>query len=149
MTRHLLRPPAAIARRTSTGSALVEFALVIPVLLMLLLGTVELGWGIYVYHFVASAASQAARYASVRGAECSSWPSACPASASDIQTYVRDLAPGAIDTSALTVSTTWTPNNSPGSVVNVTVQYNFLLNVPFTAPITLSLQTSSDLVINQ
>ncbi len=128
---------------------MVEFALVVPILLTLLLGVVELGWGLYTYHFLESAACQGTRYAIVRGADCTSWASACPASASDVQTFVRSLAPGAIDTSALKVTTTWTPDDTPGSEVSVTVQYNFSLDVPFVPSAVLAMKSASQMVISQ
>ena len=47
-----------------------------------------------------------------------------PAQLSDIQSYVDGLASG-LNTGNLTVNASWTPNNQPGSTVQVTVRYNF------------------------
>ncbi|MGH9415581.1 MAG: TadE/TadG family type IV pilus assembly protein [Terriglobales bacterium] len=128
---------------------MVEFALVAPLVMALMFGMVEMGLALYTYHFVASAARQGARYAIVRGAKCDSWASACPASASDVQTYVRSLDPGAIDASSLNVTTSWSPDNSPGNRVTVTVQYAFGLNVPFISAATLTMHSSSQMVVSQ
>ncbi|MGH9482105.1 MAG: TadE/TadG family type IV pilus assembly protein [Terriglobales bacterium] len=141
--------PARARSRRSAGTALAEFAIAAPILLTVLLGVVQMGWALYTYHFVASAARQAARYAIVRGADCSSWTTACPAGASDIQNFVTSLAPGAIDTTALTVTTAWTPNNSPGNPVKVTVTYTYNLDIPFIPAIPLNMQSESQMVISQ
>lgn len=55
------------SRRRHEGQGLVEFAFVLPVFLALLLGTVDLGRGIWANNSVASAAREAARFAAVHG----------------------------------------------------------------------------------
>jgi hypothetical protein len=55
------------SRRSQEGQGLLEFALVLPVFLALLLGTVDIGRGIWANNTVANAAREAARYAAVRG----------------------------------------------------------------------------------
>ncbi len=52
-------------RRTRRGQALVEFALAIIVFLVLVMGIVDFGRGIYVYNGVSQAAREVARTASV------------------------------------------------------------------------------------
>lgn len=52
-------------RRTSRGQALVEFALVLPIIVLVIFATVDLGRGIYAYNTVANAARDAARVAIV------------------------------------------------------------------------------------
>ena len=52
-------------RQRSRGQALVEFALVLPIFLMLLLGVFDLGRMIYMYNGVAEAARELARVTSV------------------------------------------------------------------------------------
>jgi hypothetical protein len=47
-----------------------------------------------------------------------------PVTAAGVRNYVLSRAI-AIDPSALTVNTTWTPDARPGGVVRVTVSYNF------------------------
>ena len=44
------------------GQALVEFALIIPLLVLLLMGIFDLGRGVYAYNVVASAAREGAHY---------------------------------------------------------------------------------------
>jgi hypothetical protein len=62
-------------RQPERGQGLAEFALVLPVFLALLLGTVDLGRGIWANNSVANAAREAARWAAVHGG---SKTTACP-----------------------------------------------------------------------
>ncbi|MGC2422448.1 MAG: TadE family protein [Candidatus Acidiferrales bacterium] len=130
------------------GSTLVEFAVVLTVLFMFLFGVMDFARALYAYHFVANAAREGARYAIVRGSTCSSWGTACPAAASDIQTYLRNVPPG-INPNNVTVTTTWTPNNNPGSTVQVKVQYSFQFILPFLPKSTLVMTSASQMVIAQ
>src|SRR3989338_3358824 len=54
-------------RRTIRGQGMVEFALLIPVLLMLIVGSMEIARLMFIYAGISSAARQAARYGSVNG----------------------------------------------------------------------------------
>jgi Flp pilus assembly protein TadG len=119
------------------------------VLLMLMFGVIQVSWAVYSYHLIANAAHEGARYAIVRGsswgANCASWNSSqCTASSTDIANYVasRSLAGVSIAASNVCVqyfssvqsstSTSCSANTSPnarGDVVQVTVNYPFILNV--------------------
>lgn len=131
------------------GSTLVEFAFSIILLMTLLLGIAEFSQALYTYHFVSNAAREASRYAMVRGADCDSWASACPATAADIQSYVRNITPEGINPNAVTVTTSWTPNNSPGNLVKVNVQYNFTFDLPLLPSETIHMASDSQMVISQ
>jgi Flp pilus assembly protein TadG len=52
-------------RRRSRGQGLVEFAIVLPVLMMIILGLLDLGRAIYTYNTLSQASRQAARIAIV------------------------------------------------------------------------------------
>ncbi|MGH9394779.1 MAG: TadE/TadG family type IV pilus assembly protein [Terriglobales bacterium] len=136
-------------RQRSAGTSMVEFALSVSVFLTVLFGIMQLSLAMFTYHFVAGAARQAARYAMVRGAECSGWATACPAAASDIQSYVESITPGGINPAALTVTTTWLPDNTPGSEVQVTVQYAYGLDIPFVPASLWHLSSNAQMVISQ
>ena len=101
------------------GSAMVEFSMVFMILLTLVMGVFEMGRTIWNYNTIAYAARQASRYASVRSSLGASGYSGTP---NPIDTVVHANAPG-LDPSLLTVTKTWTPNNSPGSRVEITVSY--------------------------
>jgi TadE-like protein len=57
-------------RSRSMGQGLVEFALVLPVFMALLIGMVDLGRAIWANNSAANAAREAARFASVHGGSC-------------------------------------------------------------------------------
>ncbi len=108
------------------GAVLLEFAFCFPVfILMTLVGTLDLGRGVWAYNIVAHASHEAVRYAIVHGQN-----SLTPADADAIKDYVEArtflLNPGGV-----TVTTTWDPydlyatNNAPGSTVRVRVVHTF------------------------
>ncbi len=109
--------------RDTRGVAAVEFAFAFPVLLLLLVGTIDIGRALWHVSTLDHAAREGARYASLRGAE-----SLYPASDAEIQAFVRDRAIG-IDPSHLTVSIAWAPNSYSGGYVTVQVAqpFGFLL----------------------
>ena len=120
---------------------MLELALCFTAFLLLTIGSMEFGWGIYAYNLCAASAQDAGRWASVRGSHSST-----PAALADIQAYVQSEAVG-LDPSLLTVTVTWmttstwtstcstsdspitcsttTPTgfNDPGDYVVVTVNY--------------------------
>lgn len=142
------------------GSSLVEMALVSIVLLTLVFGVFEMCLALYTYHFVSEAARDGTRYAIVRGSSCQ-FPSACPAAASDIQSYVQNLGLPGINPAAMKVTTAWAPYpaggtctpsascNNPGNQVQVTVQYQFPLSIPFIPTSTLTMSSTSQMIISQ
>ena len=105
---------------------MVELALCLMGFLLLTVGAMEFGWGVYAYNFCASASQDAARWASVRGSLSKS-----PATLSDISTYVKGQAVG-LTASLITVSATWNGstttagNNNPGNNLAVTVGYTIV-----------------------
>ncbi|MGH9901941.1 MAG: TadE/TadG family type IV pilus assembly protein [Pyrinomonadaceae bacterium] len=123
--------------RDERGAYFAEFAIVAPVLLLLMFGVMEFGRAVWAYSSVAHAAREGVRYAIVRGGE-----SGRAATANDVQTYARSRA----GLNAMQVSTTWTPDNAPGSVVQVTAQYDFQSTVPFIPP--MQLTSTSRMVIS-
>ena len=115
---------------------------------MFLFAIMDLSRALYAYEWAANAAREGTRYAMVRGSSCNSWPSACPASASDIQAYLRNV-PAGINPQAVTVTTTWTPDNNPGSLVQVQVQYSFQPIFPLIPKSALVMTSTSQVVISQ
>ena len=101
------------------GSTLIETALCFLAFFTLAMGAVEFGIAVYAYNFCAYASQDAARWASVHGSQSST-----PATLSSVTSYVQSEAV-ALDPSLLTVNATWSPNNNPGSTVQVTVGYTF------------------------
>jgi Flp pilus assembly protein TadG len=145
-----------MTRRGERGSALVEFALVSTALLMLIFGIIDFGRALYTYHLVSNAARLGTRYAIVRGTACTprSTPDVCPATTTQVQTYVRGTAPG-VDPNAMTVTTTWptstgcTGTGAPGCVVSVQVQYTFHFMTLLMPHFTLPISSTSKMVVSQ
>jgi Flp pilus assembly protein TadG len=148
------------------GSAILETAMSMIILLSFLFGIMETGFAAYSYHFISEAAREGTRYAIVRGAtagpNCTApGPPTCAAQSADIQTYVKNLGFPGINPDNMTVTAAWsgypagvtcTPSascNNPGNLVTVTVQYNFPLTVPFVPAHTYSMASSSAMVISQ
>ena len=125
------------------GSTLVEGAFVITIVLLLIFGMIQFSYVVFGYNAIVYSARAGTRYAAVRG---SSSPSPC--SAATVQTQVLNQLPG-IPASAVTVTTTWAPNNNPGSTVKVSVSASFspMANLVMKQGITLS--SSSQMTILQ
>ena len=94
-----------------------EVSLILLGFFFLLIGILDVGRAVFSYNTVAAVAREATRYAIVHGRRSSS-----PATATDIENYVKGKLPGF---SGVSVNTTWNPNNRQGSRVSVTVQYNY------------------------
>lgn len=130
-------------RRRQRGSGLVETALCLTVFLMILFGTIDFGRSMFAYNYVSYAAREGARYAIVRGQS-----SGRAASTTDVSTYVKSEAIG-LSPADITVSTTWNPDNRPGSTVQVRVQYSFQPIVPYMPSGTWALASTSKMLISQ
>ena len=59
------------------------------------------------------------------------------------------LVVGVLNTNSLTVTTTWAPNNKPGSVVTVVVSYNFPPLTSLVSSVTIPLTRTAAMVISQ
>jgi Flp pilus assembly protein TadG len=147
-------------RNRERGSAILEFGLIAVVLFAFIFGIIDFGRALYTYHFVANAAREATRYASVRGTKCQ-FTTACPAVASDIASYAGSITPGGIDASVVVRNTnaSWPgtspgTNNagcdaedngahSPGCVVQVQVTYPFNFILPLMPKGTCSIQDTN------
>jgi len=125
------------------GSTAVESALVGTVFLLLLVAIMEFGRLGFTYNSISFAAHRAARFAAVRGSA-----SGHPATAADVRAEAQSLVV-ALDTADLSVTTTWTPDNHPGSAVKIQVSYPFqTLLVPVSSKL-MTLTTTSTQVITQ
>ena len=134
--------PARGMQRWLRGQTLVEFASIALPMCFLIFGIITLGMAVYSYSFVCNGAREGVRYAIVHGSA-----SLSPASASDIKTYVLNKAHG-MNASYLNVSTNWTPDNKPGSVVKVQVTYSFQPLFPMSA-VALPLSSTAQMVISR
>ena len=113
-------------RNRRRGSTMLEGALVMTTFVILLIGCMDFGRLGFAYSSVTFAAHQAARYAATNGSA-----SGHAATVAAVQANVNSNLVG-LNAAALNVAVTWTPNNNPGSNVQVVVSYSFL---PLVVPI--------------
>ena len=143
------------------GSGSLEFALSAVILLTLVLGIMQMSLAVYTYHVISEAAREGTRYAMVRGNTCTVNGASCTVDASQIQSYVKSIGLPTIQSSNMTVTTTYsdypagsgcTPNANcanPGNMVTVKVVYAFPFSIPFVTSSTLSMTSTSAMVISQ
>ena len=145
------------AGATSRGQGLVEFALVFPIIILVVVSFVEIGRAVYSYNTVTDAARQGARVAAVNQisamTECDETrPVEDPLSAhwSILGCAVVAGTPLGIHSSDVTVSyapppsstVTCSPTLHVGCIASVTVVYKFSISTPIVnnliGPITMS-----------
>jgi len=129
------------------GAQVLEAAIILPVVIILTLGTLSTALGIYYYQLVATLAREGARYASVHGTQYAAATGNPAATAATI--YNNAILPMAVGLTPgnLTYSVTWNTANSPTSVVSgqtvynsvsVTVTYQWTPNLYITGPLNLT-----------
>jgi Flp pilus assembly protein TadG len=141
-------------RPRSRGQALAEFALVAPILFVLLLGIIEAGRFIFHYETLNNATRVGVRYAIIHGAN-SGDPTGPPddATGTDIKQAVSDAAFGLVEVGDLTIpdptygtGINCSNCNKRGTPVTVSVSFTYPPIVPVLPPITITAESSG--VIN-
>lgn len=140
--------------RRRRGSVITESAIVLPVLLLLIIGTLVGGFGIFRYQQIALLAREGARYASVHGGQYQRETGNSAATQQDINNNA--IVPYAVnlDLSQLSCKVNWQFNNMPygwdpgasnpdydkptQNTVTVTVYYNWFPEAYLIGPIVLS-----------
>ncbi|RME47783.1 MAG: pilus assembly protein [Chloroflexi bacterium] len=108
----ILHSPSIVSKR-QRGSAMLEMAMTLSVLLFLLLGTLDLGRAIYAQNIIANAAREGARYGTI-----------APTDTQGIQQQTEQSIVG-LDPNAVTITIDTTP-----TTVQVTVTYQFTAITP-------------------
>jgi Flp pilus assembly protein TadG len=109
--------------RGESGGGLVEFAISASVFTMLLLGMIEFGLASWNRNSVVADAREGARYATTR-----STSSGRTATSDSVARYVKSKT--SLDT-MIRVTATWSPTNTPGSIVTVSVAHDVPRRGPF------------------
>lgn len=132
----------ARAKSRRAGQSLVEFAFTVIIFLNLVLGTINLAYGVYCYHTIAYAARDAVRYAIVRGPN-----SALPATTAQIQQTAVDAAIG-VNLALSNVTVSWPTDASLATHkdVKVTVALNYPLLL---TPASMTLSSTSQMMASQ
>jgi len=161
--------PARPAQAREQGSALLEFALTISILMTLLIGCMQACLAFYCYHTVNEYARIAARYAEVHGSTCKLADAVTSCymgdnNADGTNTALFNVLQNAgflgVSTSNLVVKPTYskvpsatqcanTNCNGSGDQVTVTVTYTFPYVIPFIPKKNLSMVSSSTMTISQ
>jgi Flp pilus assembly protein TadG len=112
--------------QSRTGATVLECAIVFPVFLLLLIGLVVAGLGVFRYQEVAALAREGARWASVHGAMYQQSTGLTAATKKDV--YDKAILPKAtgLNLNKLSYDVTWSPDNQQGSLVTVTVTYRWI-----------------------
>jgi Flp pilus assembly protein TadG len=121
----------------------VEFGLCFLLVFGLIYAIFEFGRVVYSYNVLAGATREASRYAMVHGSQSGS-----AATTDQIRAVVTRWAVG-LNPSALNVTPTWTPNNSPGSRVRVVTSYTITPYTTFILGSPLTVGSRSEMVISQ
>ena len=115
-------------RTDERGAALVEFAIAVPILVMLVIGLIQFGLGIYAQSQVTSAAQSGVRYALVKGFDSQAIGAAVTSSAPNLS-LAASPAPtqicgcvvnNAVVSVSCSPSTTCAGGGTPRNYVNVT-----------------------------
>jgi Flp pilus assembly protein TadG len=125
-------------RRRRRGTAIVEQAIVCPMMILLFLGTFILGLGVFRYQQISMLAREGARWASVHGPTYQAEnPSTAPITSQNV--YNNAVAPKMVglNPAELTCTLTPTPMTSTATTATVTVTYYWVPESLF-SPITFS-----------
>lgn len=135
-------------RRREEGIALVEFALVLPVLLILIVGVFDVALAVWQSNTLATAVREGTRLAIVRGAESSS-----PIGPADHDELIERVEDAAVGLTGITVTATWPDgSNKRGQRVSVvaTAPYRPILSQAFLdGALSVTLRAGSELVIHR
>ena len=144
------------ARDRSRGQALIETALMMPILVILLVGLFDLGRAVWLSNTLATAVREGTRYGIVHGVLSASptGPGAPTYTPPDVDTAITAaVARYAIGAGGLIVHATWPDGNANrGSriVVSATLPFTPILSSAFIGnALRVTLQSSSTLVIEQ
>jgi Flp pilus assembly protein TadG len=133
------------------GSALVEFALTVPVLIAFFFGLIQVCMASYMHAVVSESAREGTRFAMVHGSTCTTGSGAsCTVTAAMVNSYVSSNGWPNIGGGTMTINTTYPDGNeAPGSRVQVSVTYAFPFSVPMVPKSTLTMSSTSVMYIAQ
>ncbi|HSQ17049.1 MAG TPA: TadE family protein [Anaerolineales bacterium] len=100
------------------GQSLIEFALILPIFLLIVMVLLDLGRAVYYYSVIYNAAREGTRYGTVH-----------PTDGTGIEAAARDLTVG-LDQSELVIASTLPADPQTGDIVRVTATYRFRAVTP-------------------
>jgi Flp pilus assembly protein TadG len=108
------------------GVTVLECAVVFPLLIILVVGLIIAGVGVFRYQEVAALAREGARWASVRGQSYQFFTGKDPATPEDVYNNVIKPRSVALDQTRLKYSVTWDPDNRQKATVTVRIDYQWI-----------------------
>ena len=141
--------------KASKGQSLVEFAMVLPLLVILIFGIIDFGMGLRSYISLTNATREGARFAAV-GNLAGAYPADCDGATNTTVIGRVCVAIEGLDLSALNdVSVTYPDGQAPGNSIVVSAQYTYTFITPLGDIVsfisggsfddTLTLNTSTDM----
>ncbi|MDY6875402.1 MAG: TadE/TadG family type IV pilus assembly protein [Chloroflexota bacterium] len=107
-------------KRKERGQSIVEFVLILPVLLIVLAGVLDLGRLYYAHVAIADAAAEGASYAAIH-----------PNETAGIVDRAQDASGGMVEIDENLVEVSPPPAVASGAPITVTVNYTFTVATPF------------------
>jgi Flp pilus assembly protein TadG len=129
-------------RRRERGAAAAEFAMILPLFFLMVMGSVDFGRAFWTKNTLANVAREATRYASVR-----SLRSQDPATLTKIKGVILGQS-GPLDPDKMVVTASWTPTNNPGASVRVDVSYPFEPVLPLLFFESIAMTSSSTMIVS-
>ena len=159
MSRAVRRRPRWKRACGEEGSALVEFALMLAVLMTFIFGLIEVSMALFMHQVIAEEAREGTRYAIVRGATCQTPAGAsCTTTVAAVESYVASTGWPTIGGGHLAVNASFpgglasncaAGSQNQGCPVQVTVTYGFPLSIPMIPKSTLTMSSNSVMYIVQ
>jgi len=104
--------------KNQKGQSLVEFAIILPIILILLMGIVEFGMMLNSYLTIQNVAREGARFGIVGGTDV------------EIRTLIRDISPQLIPADLTVNITPAEGSRNSGNTLTVSITYNYHMTVP-------------------
>jgi Flp pilus assembly protein TadG len=122
---------------------MIEMALALPIYFLLVYGVIQLSYVLFGYCNATYACRMAARYAAIHGTGSTS---AC--TSAQLKTIALRYLWGA-PASGTTVTSTWAPDNNPGSTVTVAITLVYPTAIPFSSLAQVTIGTAAQAIILQ
>jgi Flp pilus assembly protein TadG len=118
-------PVSQLRQEKQKGAAMIEYALVLSVYFILIYGFLQFCLMLFGFNNATYASRVAVRYAIIHGSTAT-----YTCTTSDISGIIAPLLWSA-PSGGTTISTNWSPNNSPGSTVSIKVAIQYTPKIPF------------------
>ena len=122
---------------------MIEMALILPVYFILVAGTVQICFVLFGYCNATYACRQASRFAAVHGTG-----STYQCTSADLQTIANQYLWGA-PAGHVAVTSSWSPDNNPGSTVTVKISMTYPTVIPFSTLNKITVGTAAQAYILQ